>query len=372
MPLNHLRYALLREIVENSMEDELLKLAWKAWKVQRKFNISEQYNANEQAIVETSPQPWKMVPMRKRRRRRQQNKKLESNRFEARQSTTQYNNCIETHMNLPKIDDTLPLKILNWLEHGQANLPFILVSGRVWEFSTNQYGCRAIQNSMLATCAPQQAALINELRGHVLEACFCHHANFVLQRAIEVAPYLQIDFVAKEIQGQTMKVACHQMGCRVMQRLLEHGGSMESMQPLIHEMYLNATELCQSKFGHYVAQSILEHCCDRVRSLFTNIFCAHSTTATTDFSSHKYGRFVMQAALTYCSPKDTRRISEAITSRALSLAIHLHGSYVLITAISRGQNACEARERTLYELAGYIQEIQRSKYGRRVMKTLQK
>ena len=63
---------------------------------------------------------------------------------------------------------------------------------------------------------------MNELRGHVLQMMESPHANFVLQKVIEVLPANATCFVTEELATRAAEAARHRFGCRILCRLIEH------------------------------------------------------------------------------------------------------------------------------------------------------
>eukprot|EP00438_Fugacium_kawagutii_P030848 Skav210409 [mRNA] locus=scaffold1416:346185:346427:- [translate_table: standard] len=67
-----------------------------------------------------------------------------------------------------------------------------------------------------------QQAFANELQGKGLKLCQHLHANFVLQKYVELMPSSSASFLLEELTPHAMEVAVHVYGCRVLQRLIEH------------------------------------------------------------------------------------------------------------------------------------------------------
>merc|ERR1719183_948446 len=67
--------------------------------------------------------------------------------------------------------------------------------------------------------------LLAGLRGHVREALGHRHANYVIQKVVDVMPTQQAVFVAKELVGSAYQAATHRFGCRTVLRLVRHCSS---------------------------------------------------------------------------------------------------------------------------------------------------
>merc|ERR1711998_229218 len=98
-----------------------------------------------------------------------------------------------------------------------------------------------------------------EMQGAVRSAAVCPHANYVIQRIIEVLPASTGSFVAEELQGVAVDIAQNRAGCRVICRLVEHTQSDNRTAVLLEEVIKGALQLSRHTFGHYAIQSLLEH-----------------------------------------------------------------------------------------------------------------
>ncbi len=267
-------------------------------------------------------------------------------------------------------DECLRTQLDTQLDDGRIAEALETMSGRLWALSAQQQGCRTVQKALLAAPAAQRAAAINELRGHVLEACASPHANFVLQLAIEIAPCAQVAFVVEELRGCAAAVACERIGCRILLRLLEHAAAEPMMQRLIHELLEDGEVLCRANFGRYVMQGLLEHGSAAHRRLLAEMLGAGDADAVFKNACHKHANHVMEAALMYCAPADGRALRDAIASRAFPLAHSVCGGFVLMTALTNGAGAEQARARASAALAGRGEALLRDAAGRRVIGTL--
>merc|ERR1711920_1153398 len=86
-------------------------------------------------------------------------------------------------------------------------------------------GSRRVQEALKeAANEAVREELVSKLKGHVLEAMVCPHANFVLQKSIELSPAHSLQFVVDELKASNSvtRAARHKYACRILQRLFEH------------------------------------------------------------------------------------------------------------------------------------------------------
>jgi len=97
----------------------------------------------------------------------------------------------------------------------------------VWRLSQDQKGCLKVQEALQGAGSDDaRRAIAAELEGHVWEAMRCPHANHVVQKCIMTMRPHALQFIIDEIESRgaagVRKIAKHQYGCRILQRLLEH------------------------------------------------------------------------------------------------------------------------------------------------------
>jgi len=140
-----------------------------------------------------------------------------------------------------------------------SGAPSETLVGRVWKLSQLAQSCRKVQSALETGSGEVREMLASELRGHVWEALYSPHANFVLQKCVEILPPHALQFVVDElVQGSAEKAAKHRYGCRVFQRLLERC-TAEQLSPLVEPVIANFLSMAQDPFGNYVVQHLLEH-----------------------------------------------------------------------------------------------------------------
>lgn len=143
------------------------------------------------------------------------------------------------------------------------------VPGHVWKLSRSAAGSRAVQKALAgAENDEKRAEIVAELRNHVYEASRCPHANYVLQKCIEIIPNQECQFIVEELASrgpqEIGKIARHRSGCRILERLIEHCHP-EQVRDLVEPLLLDAISLCLHNFGNYVIQHLIEHGSDQQR-----------------------------------------------------------------------------------------------------------
>lgn len=244
---------------------------------------------------------------------------------------------------------------------------------RVWKLSRDGKGCHKVQQALAhAVSNDERVALASELRTHIWEAIKCPNANHVVQKCIEVLPPRDSQFIIDEIVGggenAVARVARNRFGCRVLQRLLEHGLAKQ-VERLVDELLSDAMPLAVHIYGNYVMQNLLEHGTpDQISRLARLLAEKASTTCSWPI----YGCAVLHKAFDHATPEDLRLLANAILGQPelmTAMATLRHGHSTLKAALRMGDAA--QREAALQELMGQQQDLKTSRYGRALYKDLQ-
>jgi len=192
---------------------------------------------------------------------------------------------------------------------GEASLAAIgELQGAVWRLSTDVQGCRLVQLAVEKAKGAKRGEVVGELHGHVREAMGSPHANYVLQKVVEVMPIEIASFIAKELAGIAVDACKHRFGCRIMCRLTEQFASAPCVAKLLQELTKGIAELTTHSFGHHVVHAILEHGPEMLKHKIAMELLSDVRNAATNRS----GSAVMERALMHCSASDVDMLVEAL------------------------------------------------------------
>jgi len=194
-----------------------------------------------------------------------------------------------------------------------------------WPMAASTASCRVVQRALEVAAPSKQVAIAEQLKGRVLEASMCPHANHVLQKCVELLPSESLEFILVELSGHVETVARHRYGCRVLERLMERAWQIESV---VNEVLVDANQLCRHPFGNFVVQHVLK--------LGTSIQ-KHSVVSTLHadiqrLARHRVASHVVRCALAHASSADKQCLVNVLTADAedfADLAHHHCGSYVV-------------------------------------------
>jgi mRNA-binding protein PUF3 len=177
----------------------------------------------------------------------------------------------------------------------------------------------------------QQAELTRELESDILRVIRDQNGNHVVQKIIELVPRQHIDFIMRTIRGQIPGLASHGYGCRVIQRMLEHGTEGDKMD-MMAELHASAQILITDQYGNYVAQHVILNGKPEDRARMINLVISQMLT----LSKHKFASNVVEKCIESGTAKQRSIIREQLmtvgsdgTSPLPQMMRDQYGNYVL-------------------------------------------
>ena len=201
--------------------------------------------------------------------------------------------------------------IQKFFEHGSREQRVALahvMHGHVLNLSLQMYGCRVVQKALEHVPGDEQIRLVQELEGHVLRCVKDQNGNHVIQKCIECVPLkTSAPFLTASFLSQASTLAMHPYGCRVIQRIFEHGPPDHS-QALLDELLKNTGTLIQDQYGNYVIQHVLEHGHPSERSRIIKFLQGRLL----EFSRHKFASNVVEKCVSFGMESERRELIEEI------------------------------------------------------------
>jgi pumilio RNA-binding family len=257
--------------------------------------------------------------------------------------------------------------------HDSQLLAATALRGAAWMFAQDEHGCRVVQLALSKqrTIAESVTA---ELHGHVLEALASPHANFVIQRVVEVMPTARSAFVAEELIGFAAHAARHCYGCRILIRLLEHSAMESKTVALIDEFLDEVVDLTRHIFGHHVIQAVLEHGSPEHRHRIADALIGPFQDGETllRHALHRNASRILEAVLLHCTPEDQSTLCDSLLSEpdvVLQGAQNSFGCYVLMAAI-RHKGECAQTSKACHLIWSISDKLSTNKHGKRLLESL--
>eukprot|EP00427_Karlodinium_veneficum_P050541 CAMPEP_0169362166 /NCGR_PEP_ID=MMETSP1017-20121227/30757_1 /TAXON_ID=342587 /ORGANISM="Karlodinium micrum, Strain CCMP2283" /LENGTH=533 /DNA_ID=CAMNT_0009459655 /DNA_START=66 /DNA_END=1667 /DNA_ORIENTATION=+ len=212
-----------------------------------------------------------------------------------------------------------------------SNEVYEALGGGVWDLSKDAKGCREVQKA-LSECDSEEKgiAIAVQLKGHVMDAVRCPHANHVLRKIIELLSPQCSSFIIKEILENGLdgvkEVAMHRYGCRIMEELLRvcHPTQLEDMVELL---LADCEALCM----------------------------------------HMYGNFVMKSVLRCALPRQRQKLVKSIMDNLFSIGTSFYACAVLAEVLQGDRAEGQALARMILSVTGLLSAIVKNKHGRSVL-----
>jgi len=252
------------------------------------------------------------------------------------------------------------------------------LKGSVRGLSFTAPGCRVVQLALQAAAGSAAAELVAELHGHVREAITSPHANFVIQKVIEVMTAAQAGFIADELRGMAPMVARHSYGCRILCRLFEQCLTAPGPTALAAEILAEAARLSWHSYGHHVVETILEHGGAEQRRQICAALRGGDGSAEMESGGGKLVRsarnrsasHVVEKALTFCCAEDRAALVEELLGSPDAVVALAQSHFGIHVATALLQLPGELPRTAKAYIAQNPAAFQGTKHGRRLLEEL--
>lgn len=214
--------------------------------------------------------------------------------------------------------------------------------------------------------AEERIRLAKQFENRIVAAVKHSHANFVVQEMINLIPPTSLMFVVREMENNVRGIAEHNIGCRSLQRILEHFPH-ESVACIFDEILGDAASaqgVCMNQHGNFVMKHILEYGTPEKKQALCEVLAQDPLRVAKD----KYGSHVVKIALRTENADADDKLALALLHNEdtfTRLACSEHGkfpAYALLELRPGGDAATK-----LHELFPKVQEaLNGDQHGRKV------
>jgi pumilio RNA-binding family len=223
--------------------------------------------------------------------------------------------------------------------------------------------CRVTQKALESLAYEDICSLLHEFDQNVLTCIQDQNGNHVMQKIVEVmsiaakeaesktredgladAMAEKIQFVVDDVLANVETLCCHPYGCRVLQRILEHGVDFQKTATL-DQIQLCHKALLDDQYGNYVIQHVLQYGRESDRDSLLKIIVENDLLK---LSRQKFASNVVEKLLKYGNSSQRNTIvremlkasregsgsQEGVGSSVLLLMVRdAYANYVVQTAI---------------------------------------
>ncbi|KAI4390140.1 hypothetical protein MLD38_002283 [Melastoma candidum] len=265
--------------------------------------------------------------------------------------------------------------VQKFFEHGLASQRRELANklfGHVLTLSLQMYGCRVIQKVIEVVDLDQKIKMVEELEGHVMRCVRDQNGNHVIQKCIECVPEDNIHFIISTFFDQIATLSTHPYGCRVVQRVLEHCKSPETLRKVMEEILGSVSNLAQDQYGNYVVQHVLEHGEPHERFVIIEELAGKIVS----MSQQKFASNVIEKCLTFGGPAERElMVNEMLGTTDENEPLQAmmkdqFGNYVVQKVLETCED--QHRELILSRVKVHLNALKKYTYGKHIVARVEK
>uniref|UniRef100_A0A914IH14 PUM-HD domain-containing protein n=1 Tax=Globodera rostochiensis TaxID=31243 RepID=A0A914IH14_GLORO len=217
------------------------------------------------------------------------------------------------------------------------------ITAQVIPLSFHKYGSRVIER-MLEHCTEQQKRpVLEQLHGNVSTLVTDKYGSFVIRHVIEHGLPEDREPIVRSLQEDVLNLATDQYGTFVIQHVIEHG-LPEDRERIVHSLQGDIMKYAQDKFGSLVIRKCLTcGTTDQKKALFDNVCVGGPKTLQNarQLMADEFGTHVIRKFFECGTDDQKAQLVDALRGHVLELALQMHGSYVIQTALKSVDKASQ-------------------------------
>ncbi|XP_020572348.1 pumilio homolog 3-like, partial [Phalaenopsis equestris] len=224
------------------------------------------------------------------------------------------------------MEESFPSSLLEEFKNNKtSSFELSDIVNHVFEFSTDQYGSRFIQQKLETASIEEKNKIFPEIFLHARALMIDVFGNYVIQKFFEHGTGNQRSQLASQIFGHVLALSLQMYGCRVIQKALEVVDTEQQTQ-IVSELDGSVMKCVRDQNGNHVIQKCIE-CVPQERIQFIISAFYGQVVA---LSTHPYGCRVIQRVLEHCNDAQTESIMmDEILQSVCTLAEDQYGNYVV-------------------------------------------
>lgn len=276
-------------------------------------------------------------------------------------------------------------------EQRRALVSAVLTPQALIPLCKGEYGCRVVAKMLEVAARDQQEIIMQRLRQEDVKSLVMDaHANHVMQKLVETQSEAKKEFVVQYFAGRAVKSATNKYACRVLLKIIEHGGTSEAVRSLLQELLPHITQLMDDQFANYVVQTILEFGTpEEVQAVISTLSGHYVSMSMQKFASNVVERVLRVATV----EQRVHIISEILDGKSFTLdhelgdgeeaqglrgvavsplvaiMVHPYGNYVVQRMMEYGSPEQQLK------IVGRVKELaaglERGKFGKHILASLE-
>ncbi|KAG7030709.1 Pumilio-like 2, partial [Cucurbita argyrosperma subsp. argyrosperma] len=235
------------------------------------------------------------------------------------------------------------------------------IAGHVFEFSSDQYGSRFIQQKLETASEEEKDMVFHEIMPQALSLMTDVFGNYVVQKFFEHGTASQIRELADQLNGHVLALSLQMYGCRVIQKAIEVV-NVDQQTKMVTELDGHIMRCVRDQNGNHVVQKCIECIPEDAIQFIVSTFYDQVVT----LSTHPYGCRVIQRVLEHChNPKTQHIMMDEIFLNVCMLAQDQYGNYVVQHVLEHGKP--HERSAIIKKLTGQIVQMSQQKFASNVI-----
>ncbi|KAF5099679.1 hypothetical protein D0Z00_001562 [Geotrichum galactomycetum] len=184
--------------------------------------------------------------------------------------------------------------------------------------------------------------------------------NYVIQKFFELGNQVQKSIIAKQMEGNVLRLSLQMYGCRVVQKAIEHVLT-DQQAVLIKELDGHVLQCVKDQNGNHVVQKAIESIPAKHIAFIIDAF----QDQVFPLATHPYGCRVIQRMLEHCEPTSKRMLLSELHKVIYDLIEDQYGNYVVQHVIERGY--APDKEKVMMIVCSSILAFSRHKFASNVV-----
>uniref|UniRef100_A0A914IFP7 PUM-HD domain-containing protein n=1 Tax=Globodera rostochiensis TaxID=31243 RepID=A0A914IFP7_GLORO len=282
------------------------------------------------------------------------------------------------------------------------------ISAQVTTLSLHEYGNWVIRYVLEHCTEQQKRPVLEQLLENVPTLVMDKYGNFVIQHVLDHERPEDRERIVRSLHEKVLNLVTDQYGCYVIQHVIEHG-LPEDRARIVRSLQANVPTLVTDKYGTFVIEHLIEHglpedrerivrslqgdimkyaqdkfgslvmrkcfvcgTADQKKALFDNVCVGGPQTLQNvrQLMADEFGHYVIEKFFEYGTEDQKAQLVDALRGHVLELALQMHGSYVIQTALKSVDKASQIEIIEELTPRSCVIRCIKDQYGMHVMNTI--
>eukprot|EP00658_Telonema_sp_P-2_P076137 TRINITY_DN6618_c0_g1_i3.p1 TRINITY_DN6618_c0_g1~~TRINITY_DN6618_c0_g1_i3.p1 ORF type:complete len:666 (-),score=132.92 TRINITY_DN6618_c0_g1_i3:499-2496(-) len=245
---------------------------------------------------------------------------------------------------------------------GSSVLELSRIQKQVLQLSRDQYGSRFIQHKLENNASTQDKYMVfEEVLSQTIALSKDVFGNYVIQKLLQHGDPNIVEQLVQQLLPETLDLALHMYGCRVVQRAVELCND-NSRGLVLGQLETHEPRLLRDANGNHVLQKCIEKDPNSAVSLKVLKIFADDTLR---FAQDEYGCRILQRMLEHCTHQQVEPLLSCVLENVVLLSKNQYGNYVIQHLLVHGDTG--THEIMSEQICGKVLDMSLHKFASNVM-----